>query len=339
MRIITLEEHFADEQLMRASQAFQPPPTQAQIELQEAFKLATTKLDVTIEELFDVEKYRLPFMDKNRITMQVLSYTAQMGDFVPAEESVKLCRQSNDILAEVVAKHPKRFAAFAILPMADPEAAAAELERTVKEYNFCGPLLAGQFKGRFYNEAEFFPIFAKAAELDVPVHFHPANVKWDIQSYYYQSDNYSKAIGAVFGGYGFGWHVDVGIHVLRMIFSGIFDKLPTLKIISGHWGETVPAFLDRFDMAFRREVTGLKKNISDYYRANVYLTPSGILSVDQLEYLVKVMGADHILHAVDYPYIKPKGIYEFIADSRLTDEQKELIAHGNAERILHLPTD
>ena len=262
--------------------------------------------------------------------------TSPISDFVPDDEAVKLCQQANDILAEKVAEHPDRFAAFTVLPMCDPEAAAAELERTVKEYHFCGPLLAGQYKGRFYNEAEFYPIFAKAAELDVPVHFHPAIVNQDIRSYYYLSDNYSRTIGAVFGGYGFGWHVDVGIHTLRMIFSGIFDKLPTLKLISGHWGETIPAFLDRLDYAFRPEVTGLKKKISEYYKQNVYLTPSGIMSNDQLEYLVKIMGADHILYAVDYPYIKPDNIYDFIANSNLSDDQKELIAHGNAEKVLHL---
>ena len=336
MKIITLEEHIHDRRIFDANEKFRPPMT-AEEKLQlESFLLATKELSVAMPELFDVETYRLPYMDAQKISVQVLSMTSPIGDFVPPDEAVKLCRRANDILAEKIAQHSDRFAGFATLPMSDPIAAAAELERTVKSYNFCGPLLAGQFKGRFYNEAEFYPIFAKAAELDVPVHFHPANVKQSIQSYYYLSEAYSPTVGAVFGGYGFGWHADVGIHVVRMILSGILDKLPTLKIISGHWGETIPAFLDRFDMAFRRDFTGLKKNISDYYRENVYLTPSGIMSSDQLEYLVKIMGADHILYAVDYPYIKPKNVYEFLADSNLTAAQKELIAHGNAERILHL---
>ena len=69
---------------------------------------------------------------------------------------------------------------------------------------------------------------------------------------------------------------------------------------------------------------------------NIYITPSGIMSSDQLEYIVKLMGADHVMYAVDYPYMKPENVYEFLIDSNLTDDEIELIAHGNAERILHL---
>jgi len=121
-----------------------------------------------------------------------------------------------------------------------------------------------------------------------------------------------------------------------MILSGIFDRLPNLKFISGHWGETIPAFLDRMDTILDKEITGLKKNVSEYYKEHVYITPSGIMSNDQLEYMVKVMGADHVMYAIDYPYMKPDNVYEFLMDSTLSDEEKELIAHGNAERILHL---
>ena len=118
--------------------------------------------------------------------------------------------------------------------------------------------------------------------------------------------------------------------------SGIFDRLPDLKFISGHWGETIPAFLERMDTIMEQEITGLKKKISEYYKEHVYITPSGIMSNDQLEYMVKVMGADHVMYAIDYPYMKPDNVYGFLMDSTLSDEEKELIAHGNAERILHL---
>ncbi len=198
-------------------------------------------------------------------------------------------------------------------------------------------LLAGRYKGRFYNEAEFFPIFAKAAELDVPIHFHPAIIAQEVQNAYYKSDAYSFTVAFQFGSAGYGWHSEVGIQVVRMILSGVFDKLPNLKFISGHWGETIPAFLERMDVMLGKETTGLKKNVSEYYKEHIYLTPSGILSNDQLEYLVKVMGAEHILYAIDYPYVKPDNTYSFLADSKLTEQQKELIAHGNAERLLHLP--
>ena len=137
---------------------------------------------------------------------------------------------------------------------------------------------------------------------------------------------------------GFGWHLDVGLHMARLILSGIFDKLPNLKFISGHWGETIPAMLDRMDQIMRPQTAGLKMKISDYYHENVYFTPSGILSADQLEYMVKVFGAEHIIWALDYPYVPfQECSTDFLLNSALTQAQKELIAHGNAERLLKLP--
>ena len=336
MKIITLEEHFSDKCIMDANNEFnrnQPPMSPEHAETMK-FLISRT---FPGEELLDIENKRIPFMDRNKITMQVLSFTSPVSDLVPVENAVKICKQANDILAERIAEHPDRFAGFATLPMADPEAAAAELERCVKDYNFCGVLLAGRYKGRFFNEAEFFPIFAKAAELDVPVYFHPAFIPQEVQDANYMSDAYSYIVGSELASAGYGWHSEVGIQVVRLILSGIFDKLPNLKFISGHWGETIPAFLERMDTILNKEITGLKKNVSEYYKEHVYLTPSGILSNDQLEYLVKVMGADHILYAIDYPYVKPDNIYGFLTGSNLTEEQKEMIAHGNAERLLHLP--
>ncbi len=334
MKIITLEEHYTDKRIMDWNNQFAKKQEPASPEQAEAMKFMMAHA-FPGDELLDFDK-RLAFMDENKIDMQVLSLTSPVSDLVPAQEAVEICRLANDITKQHMDEHPDRFAGFATLPMADPKAAAGELERCVKELGFCGVLLAGRYKGRFYNEEEFFPIFEKAAELDVPVYFHPAGIPMEVQEAYYMSDAYSFIVGAELASAGFGWHVEVGIQIVRLILSGIFDRLPNLKFISGHWGETIPAFLERMDSILTREITGLKKQISEYYKEHVYLTPSGILSNDQLEYLAKLMGADHILYAVDYPYVKPDHIYEFLAGSHLTEEQKELIAHGNAERLLHL---
>ena len=335
MKIITVEEHFTDKRIMDANNAFNRNQPSVSPEHAEIMKFLMSRV-FPGEEILDIEEKRIPFMDANKIDMQVLSFTSPVSDLAPSEEAVKICKQANAILAERIAEHPDRFAGFATLPMADPEAAAAELEHCVKDYHFCGALLAGRYKGRFYNEAEFFPVFAKAAELDVPVYFHPAIIPQEVQDAYYMSDAYSFIVGSELASAGYGWHSEVGIQIVRLILSGIFDKLPNLKLISGHWGETIPAFLERMDAILDKGITGLKKNVSEYYKEHVYITPSGILSNDQLEYLVKVMGADHILYAIDYPYVKPNNIYGFLADSNLTKQQKELIAYRNAERLLHL---
>ena len=333
MKIITVEEHFADQRIMDANAKY--PKTNST--LPPNFQKMYHSMRFTGEKLMDIDGARIDFMNEQKVDVQVLSYTGPVSDRVPAAEAVEICRQANDILYGVVQKHPDRFAAFATLPMANPKEAAKELERCVKDYGFVGALIGGTWQGKFYDDPTFFPIFEKAAELDVPISWHPEFPADVIQNYYYLSNSYPDLVGAEFATAGFGWHLDVGLHMARMVLSGIFDKLPNLKFISGHWGEAIPAMLDRMDQIMRPQTTGLKKKISDYYHENVYFTPSGILSKDQFEYIVKVFGADHVIWALDYPYISfEKCSTDFLLESNLSNEEKELIAHGNAERILHL---
>ncbi len=335
MKIITVEEHFTDQRIVDSNAAYGDASGMA--DLPEKVKTALNGMRFTGEMLTDRDDKRLKFMDEQKVDVQVLSYTAPVSDMVPTEEALKICRQANDILAGLMEEHPDRFLAFATLPMADPEAAAKELERCAKEHHFVGALITGTWQGKFYDDPVFFPIFDKAAELDVPISWHPEFPDAKIMNHYYLSDNYPLLTGMQFGTAGFGWHLDVGLHMARMILSGIFDKLPNLKFISSHWGETIPSMLDRMDQIMKPEQTGLKKKISDYYHENVYYTPSGILSKDQFEYMVKVFGADHIIWALDYPYVKFDSCStDFLMDSDLTDGEKELIAHGNAEKLFHL---
>ncbi len=331
-KIITLEEHYADQRIMDANSAFNGSRPPMKPEQEEAMKLLMSR-SFPGPELLDFGE-RLRYMDRNRIDVQVLSMTSPVSALVPATEQVRICRQANDITRQHMDEYPGRFMGFATLPMADPAAAADELERCVKELGFCGTMLAGRYKGRFYNEAEFFPIFERAAGLDVPVYFHPALIPMEVQEAYYMSDAYSYVVGSELASAAYGWHSEVGIQVVRLILSGIFDKLPDLKVISGHWGETIPAFLERMDTILSRDITGLSRNVSEYYKDHVYITPSGIMSSDQLEYIVKLMGADHVMYAIDYPYMKPDNVYEFLMESTLPDDEKELIAYGNAARIL-----
>ena len=214
--LITIEEHFSDTEIIEANAQYaylKPKPTGKMAEAMAFFQ----NQRLIGQDLLDIEERRLPHMDEYGIGMQILSYTAPIDDVVPADEAVLMARRANDILAARVAEHPDRFRAMATLPMADPEAAAAELERCVKELGFVGVLLTGQYKGRFYDEPEFFPIFEKAAELDIPVYWHPDFVNSDIIDYYYMSDSYSAIVGAELSSAGFGWHIDVGIHVARMV--------------------------------------------------------------------------------------------------------------------------
>ena len=333
--LITVEEHFSAQEIIDANAQYshlKPTPTGKMAEAMTFFQGRR----LIGEDLLDTEGKRLRHMDENGIGMQILSFTAPIDNVVPADEAVSIARRANDILAEMVAQHPDRYRAMATLPMADPEAAAAELERCIKELGFVGVLLTGTYNGRFYDEPEFLPIFAKAAELDIPVYWHPDFVNSDIIDYYYMSDSYSAIVGAELGSAGFGWHIDVGIAVVRMVLSGIFDKYPKLKFITGHWGEDIPAFLERMDYMIDQEKTGLQKKVSDYYKENIWYTPSGIMSGMQLDYFIKLVGAEHIIWSEDYPYIQDQPIRFFLDKADLTPEQKYAIARGNAEKIFKL---
>lgn len=333
--LITLEEHFTDDRIIKENAKFNKPRTltKEEQEVADFFRAHTLVGD----DLLDLDDKRLKHMDDQHVGIQILSYTSPVSDQVPREEAVRICREANDILAEKVKAHPDRYRAMATLPMTDPEAAAEELERTVKELGFVGVLLAGQYQEHWYDEPQFEPIFKKAAELDVPVYLHPALINPTIRQKAYMSPSYSPIVGAEFASAGFGWHLDVGILAVRLILSGLFDKYPTLKIVAGHWGEGIPMMLDRIDYMLSQDKTGLKHEVSYYYKNNFYMTPSGIESKINLHTMLQIMGPEHIVYAEDYPYIQSKSIYSFLMDDdQLTDEQKDLIAHGNAERIYHL---
>ena len=325
MKIITLEEHYSDARIMEINRKYSE--NQAPIKLPHG--------NGFFDDLTNFEK-RIKFMDEKHIDVQVLSMTSPIGDNVAPEAAIEACKLANNITKEHIDQYPGRFLGFATLPMCNPESASQELERCVKELGFCGALLAGRYKGRFLNEKEFLPIFAKAEELNVPLYIHPTFIPKEVKKAYYDSDAYSEEVAFELSSVGYGWHSEVGIQILRLILSGIFDKFPKLKIIIGHWGETIPCFLDRLDFMLDKNITKLNKNISEYFKENIYITPSGIMSKDQLEYVTKLMGAEHVIYAIDYPYIKPENPYEFLMNSSLNEKEKKLIAYQNAMRVLNI---
>ena len=332
MRVITIEEHITSEEDLKSMME-----SSAGDFGKDRMKFFMEKATVD-GKLTDTENIRIPFMNKVGIDMQILSYINLASSNLTGEERTNTCIRGNDFLKEQTLKHPDRFGAFATLPLWDVEASVKELERCVKEYGFKGALVQGKVDGHFLDEKQYIPLFEKAEELDVPIYFHPSFPVKEIQDYYYNSKDgsWSNEVANEFSSAGFGWHIDIGIQVVRMILSGIFDRCPNLKIITGHWGEGMISMLDRMDYMMPKSQTGLKKNISEYYKDNIYVTPSGIESLVNLEAVTKYMGADHIIWAVDYPYLMNDTVVDFLMNSNLTDEEKELISHKNAEKLFKL---
>ncbi|OZJ02497.1 hypothetical protein BZG36_04846 [Bifiguratus adelaidae] len=224
--LITLEDHFISD-AVSTSVPFQE------------FRLDMFPPD-TKANLFDVGERRLKEMDKGNVSIMVVSH-------VPVEAAVtpEICRRSNGQLRKSVQDNKTRFAGFAQLPMNDPKAAAVELSRCVKDLQFVCALVGCHTAGQFYDSEDYWPVWEKAQELDVPIYIHPSFVAEDQKSHY--TGNYPDNVATALSGYGWGWHSDVGLHFLRLFVSGVFDRFPRLKIIIGHNGEMLPYMLDRID--------------------------------------------------------------------------------------------
>ncbi len=343
MKIICLEEHTTDFDLAEASRGAQMRQAGYMADLGSRVKKSPKdagddrpqlRAIADIPTLLrDVGAVRIADMDANRIDMQVLSYS-DGSQLAPADQAADLTRVANDRLAEAVRAYPTRFAGFATLPWQDPEAATGELERAVKELGLKGALLVGRPSGSFLDDPRYELVLAKFDELRVPLYLHPGPPLPQVRDPYY--GGLDKEVSARLSLFGWGWHNEAGIHVIRLMLSGAFDRHRALQVISGHWGEMVPFYLQRMDDAMPREVTGLARTITETYRQHVYVTPSGMLNLPHFAFIQAVLGIDRILYAVDYPYLTNTGARRFLEELPVSDEDRAKIAHRNAEVLFQL---
>ena len=155
------------------------------------------------------------------------------------------------------------------------------------------------------------------------------------QPYY---GNLGKEVTARMSLFAWGWHNEAGVQLLRVLLSGKFDRYPKLQVISGHWGEMIPFYLQRLDDTIPQEVSGLSRSITDTFKQHVYVTPSGMMNLPHFEFIQNVIGAERILYSVDYPYLTMAGARRFLESLPVSQEVKERIAHGNAEALFGMET-
>lgn len=332
MRIITVEEHFQHPEVgARVSQlAGLPPAVSAEglAEFSDAFSL---DMDATQQ----LGGNRLAHMDRVGVNVQVVSHGNGSPSALNHPEAADLCRRVNDDLAAQIAQHPDRFRGFATLPLHDPAAGADELRRCVGELGFVGALVSGSYDGLFLDDARFEPILTAAEAVDLPIYIHPGLPEAAVSQPYY-AGTWPTAAHLMFSGPAFGWHAEAGIHVLRLILSGALDRHPTLKLLSGHWGELVAFYLERLDETLALVPTGLERAPSDYYRQQVWITPSGMYNQNQLTFMIAELGAERIIYSEDFPYIVRDNVSAFLDQAGLGETDTHAIAHANAEALLRI---
>jgi 2,3-dihydroxybenzoate decarboxylase len=240
-----------------------------------------------------------------------------------------MARMANDFLASQIARHPERYNGFAALAMQSPEAAAAELERAVTQLGFCGAMVNGHTQGRYYDDPAFDVIWQRLEALDLPLYLHPISAS--VQPEVFRG--HPELQGAIWG-----WGVETGSHALRLLFGGVFDRFPNLKVILGHMGEGLPFMRWRFDSRFEVYSHGIKlaRKPSEYFGRNIFITTSGVCSDATLLAAVGEMGEDAVMFSVDYPYESIDIACDFIEQAPLNASVKQKVCADNARRLMKL---
>lgn len=327
LRIIGIEEHYQPQMMGPIRMEWAKQTNRPEM----------MDMDLMIKNVFPrlsspVEAFRLPEMNAMGMDMQVLSSGSPSVQAIDAPaEAVRIARESNDFLAEAVHKYPDHFQAFAALPLADPKGSAEELERCVKELGFCGAIIQGHQFFHYLDEEIYYPLWEKACELNVPISLHVIDT---LPEGMLMLNGCEELCGPIWT-----WNMEAATHVMRMVINGIFDRFPEAQFIAGHMGEGLPYYLGRMDEGYetgRAHLTKtLKKNPSEYFKSNIYITTSGKYHPAAMRCAIDSVGADRIFFATDYPFVSLEDSFAcFNACKDLTEEEKELICHKNAERVL-----
>jgi 2,3-dihydroxybenzoate decarboxylase len=262
--------------------------------------------------------------------VQVLSLTTPGVQAEPDPDVALADAQlANDVLAATIAEHPARFAGFAAIPLQNPEGAVRELDRAITDLKLSGVMVNGHTLGRYLDEPEFEYFWDALTGHDVPLYIHPhlGPLDWSVFK------GRPELTGPTYA-----WAAETGAHALRLIFSGLFDRYPTAKVILGHMGEYLPFHMARLDSRFRAfdPLVKLAKRPSEYVVDNFAITPSGVFSAPAMIGAVMAVGIDNVMFAVDYPFESTAEAVDFLKALPLSELDLHKIAHGNAERLLRL---
>ena len=296
---------------------------------------AKPRATALVRRIQDLDAERLADMDASGIAKQLVFLTAPGVQVFDAGSATSLAREANDELAQAVKRHPQRYAALAVIAPQDVAGACKELERAVRTLGMKGAVVNSHTQGSYLDEERYWPIFEAAQALDVPLYIHP-NTPPPAMIGPFLARGLDGAI--------YGFAVETGLHLLRIIVGGVFDRFPKLKIAVGHLGEGLPFWLFRLDYMHRSMVISerypgarpLERRPSEYLKQNVWVTTSGMQWAPAIRFCQQVLGVERVLYAMDYPYQFVPEEVKVTDELTIPDEDKRKLYQFNAERVFRL---
>jgi len=287
--------------------------------------------DALLEKLLDIDAGRIAAMDAAGVDMAILSLTSPGVEQLEPTAATKLAREANDELARAVAKHPGRLLGYAALSPKDTETAAKEMERAVQDLGLKGWKTHSNYGDSYLDEKRYWPLLAKAEELDAPIYLHPTVPK--IKEFW--------SYGLDLAGPSFGFGAETSLTMMRLVFSGAFDAFPNLKVVIGHYGEGLPFLLDRMDFASNfphvAADTGafvpLERRPSDYLKENMWISTSCNYLPAAFLCCQDALGMDRIVFGSDYPYGKMEECLAFLAGRSLSADDERKLYESNAAHL------
>lgn len=286
-----------------------------------------------VPELLDLDEGRIASMDANGIDIQLLSLTSPGVQMFDTETAVAIATEANDYLAAAIERHPTRYAGLASFAPQDPARAAKEMERAANQLRLHGFVVNSHTNGEYLDDPKYLPILEAAEALGKAIYIHP-RCPPDIFARYYRDYGMWSALWA--------YQAETGLHGMRLIMSGVFDRFPNLKIVLGHMGEGIPYWLYRIDYMANVGKGINKPNAellpSEYFKRNFLITTSGMNDPLVLDYAIKSLGADNIMFAIDYPYQETAEAVTFLDDAPISEADRRKIFETNATKLFGIDT-
>jgi 5-carboxyvanillate decarboxylase len=331
--LIGLEEHFAfPEWIDRVLTLGREKPGDFDLDTIDWFVNRPHPFSLMGRLALDFTESRLPRMDQAGVQVAVLSLLAPGVQSFDADTGTALAQTANDFLAETILRYPTRFAGLAVFAPQDPRRAVQEIDRAITRLKLHGLVVNSHTNGEYLDEKKYWPIFEAAQGLDVPIYIHPRNPPRELQKYLIGPGMDLRNVA-------WGFHMETGLHVARLMSSGVFDQFPALKIVLGHLGEGVPFYLFRME-TFHERIA--KRRAREYFAENFWITTSGMhmqrvdLCQPVLKFCREMVGAERIMFASDYPFANPKSAADSVLTTPLPISDLRQIAYENAAKLLRI---